>query len=229
MFHALFLLSFVALVPGLIHQIPMAALGAMLVYTGFRLASPKEFASVYKIGPEQLAVFVVTIVMVLWTDLLIGVASGIAVKFLIHMFNYAPFRSLFWSDVHVVEQDPQTYRVSLQHAAVFSNWVFIKHQLSKLDRQRDVILDLSDVHLVDHTVMEKLHEMEMEFEEAGRKFHVVGLDNHRQLSNHPHSARKRVGGGSTTLSPLPEKNANGAAMNGMPQPQSADDHESVLH
>jgi len=192
MFHGLFLLGFVALVPGLIHQIPMAALGAMLVYTGFRLASPREFANVYRVGPEQLAVFVTTIVGVLAVDLLVGVASGIAVKFLIHLFNYAPFRSLFWTDVDVVEQDSKTYRVTVHHAAVFSNWIFIKHKINKLDLDHDVILDLSEVHLVDHTVMERLHDMEREFDEAHRKLHVVGLDNHTKLSHHPHSARKRT-------------------------------------
>src|SRR5262249_11372229 len=81
LFHRLFLLSFVALVPMLIHRIPLAALAAMLVYTGFRLASPREFAKVYQIGREQLLVFVTTIVAVLATDLLIGIAVGIAVEF----------------------------------------------------------------------------------------------------------------------------------------------------
>lgn len=223
MYHGLFLLGFVALVPGLIHQIPMAALGAMLVYTGFRLASPKEFASVYKVGPEQLAVFVVTIVGVLAIDLLVGVALGIAVKFLIHLFNYAPFRSLFWSDVRVVEQDPKTYRVTVPHAAVFSNWIFIKHQINKLDHDHDVVLDLSEAHLVDHTVMEKLHEMEMEFEESGRKFHVVGLDEHKKLSQHPHSARKRV---SPKKSEMPSS-PNGVERNGAATHEPEDEHASI--
>ena len=79
LYHALFLLGFVALLPALIHRIPLAALGAMLVYTGFRLASPKEFLNAYRVGPEQLIVFVATVISTLATDLLIGIATGIAV------------------------------------------------------------------------------------------------------------------------------------------------------
>src|SRR5690606_4966253 len=62
-FHGLFLLLFVLLAPALIHQIPKAALAAMLVYTGYRLASPKEFIKTYQIGIDQLAIFVTTLVV----------------------------------------------------------------------------------------------------------------------------------------------------------------------
>src|SRR5262249_50059592 len=67
-FHGLFLLAFVLLGSQLIHRIPQAALAAMLVYTGFRLASPWEFVKAYKIGIEQLIVFLATIVATLATD-----------------------------------------------------------------------------------------------------------------------------------------------------------------
>jgi MFS superfamily sulfate permease-like transporter len=197
LFHGLFLLLFVALVPWLIHRIPLAALGAMLVYTGFRLASPREFASVYKVGPEQLLVFGTTLVAVLATDLLVGIAIGIGVKFLIHLVNYAPFRSLFLSDLTIQAQDEKTFRVRVRYAAVFSNWISLKRSVNSLDPGCNVILDLSETFLIDHTVMEKLHELQQEFEEAGRELCLTGLDNHRTFSDHPHAARKRaVGKGS---------------------------------
>ena len=71
----------------ILHRIPLAALAAMLVYTGYRLAHPTEFVHVWRIGQEQLLIFVATLVVVLATDLLIGVAAGILLKMAIHLAN----------------------------------------------------------------------------------------------------------------------------------------------
>ena len=76
-FHGSFLLASLLLIPGVLHHIPMAALAAMLVFTGTRLASPKEFKHSYHIGPEQLAIFVTTMIVTLATDLLLGVGAGL--------------------------------------------------------------------------------------------------------------------------------------------------------
>ncbi len=61
-YHGLFLLLCVALIPGVINKIPLAALAALLVITGYRLASPNEFISVYREGKDQFIVFISTIV-----------------------------------------------------------------------------------------------------------------------------------------------------------------------
>lgn len=192
MFHGLFLLLFVASVPWLIHKIPMAALGAMLVYTGFRLASPREFANIYMIGREQLVVFVVTIVSVLATDLLVGIMIGIAVKFLIHFMNGLPLGSVFMPPLTVEERDDKTYVIRVREAAVFTNWIPLRRRIQGLNSNRDVIVDLSETLLVDHTVMEKLHEMEREFEQQGRRLEITGLDAHFPFSEHPRAARKKA-------------------------------------
>jgi MFS superfamily sulfate permease-like transporter len=192
LFHGLFLLSFVALVPWLIHRIPLAALGAMLVYTGFRLASPREFAKVYKVGREQLLVFVTTIVAVLATDLLIGIGIGIAVEFFVYLIGYPPLRSLFVPAVTVEDRDAKTYVVRVRYAAVFSNWIALRGRVAGLDAGRDVVIDLSETVIVDHTVMEKLHELEKEFEESNRRLIITGLEKHEKFSEHPHAGRKKA-------------------------------------
>jgi hypothetical protein len=52
-------------------------------------------------------------------------------------------------------------------------------------------VDLTDAKLVDHTVMERLHELEEEFSRQGRRLHIRGLEQHRSFSTHPLSARKK--------------------------------------
>lgn len=192
MFHAIFLLAFVSLVPGLIHRIPLAALGAMLVYTGFRLASPREFAHMYKIGREQLLIFLTTLIVVLATDLLVGVAAGIAMKFTIHLVNGVSLREMFKQPLDVDDSDPQVVRVAVRDSVVFSSWIPFKVRLESLDPAKDVVVDLSQAHLVDHTAMEKLHQLQRDFELTGRKLELRGLDEHRALSGHPLAARKKT-------------------------------------
>lgn len=187
-FHGLFLLAFVLLLPNLIHRIPLAALGAMLVYTGFRLASPQEFLRTYRVGSEQFVVFVGTILATLATDLLIGIAVGIGLKVVYHLWHGVTPRRLFTT---VVEAEAEVLVV--KHAAVFGNWLGLRAAIVRFAEGRDVVVvDLSKTRLVDHSVMEKLHELERTFAAAGKHLHVVGLDGHRPLSTHPLAARKRV-------------------------------------
>ena len=196
LFHGVFLLLCVALLPGLIHHIPLAALAGMLIYTGFRLAHPREFMHVFKIGPEQFIIYVTTVVAVLATDLLVGIGIGIGVKFCIHMMNGVPLRAFFKPLIEVVEEDEHTYRVIAMRSAVFSNWILLRRQLvdAGLVHRKNLIVDLSDTDLVDHTVMEKLHELEGDFQREGLRLEVVGLEEHLPASEHPHATRKKLRG-----------------------------------
>ncbi len=188
MYHGLFLLLFVAFLPSLINQIPLAALGAMLVFTGYRLASPREFLHMYRVGPEQLVIFVATIVGVLATDLLSGIGIGILVKALIHLVNGAPPSALLRlrADVRREEAGPT---VAVQGAAVFSTWIGLKKRLDSLKGEAPVTLDLSQARLVDHTVMDRLAEMRKEFEKDGAALVVRGLEAHQAMAEDPTSAR----------------------------------------
>lgn len=192
--HAVFLIGFVALVPGLIHRIPLAALAAMLVYTGYRLASPREFINVFEIGAEQLVIFVATILGVLATDLLIGVGIGVATKFIIHVINGVPPREFFKPFLDVTEIDESTVQIDAAGSAVFSNWIPFRRQIEQIGlvQRNNVIVNLAGTRLVDSNVMEKLHELQAEFLRSGLRLEVVGLEEHRAFSGHPHAARRRT-------------------------------------
>ncbi len=190
-FHGVFLLAFVLMLPNLIHRIPLAALGAMLVYTGFRLASPHEFVRTYKIGLAQLVIFLTTVFMTLATDLLIGIFSGVVVKFLFNWWCGVPIRFTFRPAVAIERPEGLPARIRVWSAAVFSNWLSLKNTIQKEAANGDVILDLTHSCLVDHSVMEKLHELERDLSIGGRQLEVVGLDDHEPVSNHPKAARKK--------------------------------------
>jgi MFS superfamily sulfate permease-like transporter len=187
MFHGIFLLVFVALVPMLINRIPLAALAAMLVFTGFRLASPQEFKHMYHVGREQLIIFVSTILGVLATDLLVGIGIGILVKAVIHIVNGAPIASLFKANINV---DTESGTVSVEKSAIFSTWISLKSRIESLKGCPRVVVDLSKTALVDHTVMSNLEELSREFRESQRELIVSGLDDHEAISGHPQAARK---------------------------------------
>ena len=190
MYHGVFLLAFVALVPALIDRIPLSALAAMLVFTGFRLASPQEFIHMYKVGKEQFIVFVSTIIGVLATDLLVGIGIGILVKAIIHIINGAPIGSLFKPSIRLENVGGDTATVKVENSAVFSTWIALKNRIGGQNANK-IVVDLSNTKLVDHTVMANLDALSNEFVESDRELSVTGLEEHTQLSDHPLAARKK--------------------------------------
>lgn len=190
LWHGVFLLAFVALLPGLIHRIPLAALSAMLVYTGFRLASPSEFRHVLEIGREQLVIFVGTLIAVLATDLLIGIAIGIALKGVIHIYNGVPLSAVFKPRFEEQLRGGARVIQPLQQA-VFGNWLQLRRRIvTALAANESVVVDLSASTLVDHTTMDHLQELERQFQQAGLSLEITGLDEHLGFSEHPLSARR---------------------------------------
>jgi MFS superfamily sulfate permease-like transporter len=191
-FHGVFLLVFVALFPGLIHQIPLSALSAMLIATGFRLAAPKEFYKTFKIGVEQLVIFLITIAVTLASDLLIGIALGIITKFIIHFANGLPPKQAFKPLFSVNTPSENEFVVDVFHSAVFSNYLQLKKSLDSLPRGKKITIDFSNTALVDHTVMENLHHYQHEYKQNGGEFIISGLEKHHPVSDHPLAARKAV-------------------------------------
>ncbi len=86
-FHALFLVGFVLIFQEQLRRIPLAALAAILVYTGYKLANPESFRKIIRIGKEQVLIFLTTLITTLFTNLITGIAAGILVTFY-HSYDY---------------------------------------------------------------------------------------------------------------------------------------------
>jgi MFS superfamily sulfate permease-like transporter len=161
------------------------------VFTGLRLAAPSVLIHMAKIGSEQLFLFVVTITLTLVEDLLVGIMGGIFAKLIIQLINGAPFSSLFKATAVAHDDGPDTVRLAVTKAAIFSNLFSLKRQIARVDPAKHLTLDFSATRLVDHTVMEYLHGLAQELARDDRRLVVTGLEHHAPLSAHQFAARKR--------------------------------------
>ncbi|WP_445711361.1 SulP family inorganic anion transporter [Flavobacterium sp.] len=191
-FHGVFILAFVLLAAPILEMIPNAALAAMLITVGIKLAHPKEFVHTFKIGKEQLAIFLVTIFFTLFEDLLVGIAAGIILKMIIHLINGTPISSFFKAPA-LVSFEGNNYLVEIDKAAIFTNYLGVKRKLDSIPPGFNITIDLKKTKLVDHSVMENLEHFKNDYESNDKStVTIVGLENHKPLSEHPLSGRKKI-------------------------------------
>jgi carbonic anhydrase len=158
--NAVFLLAFLFVVPGLISLIPKATLGAILIFTGWRMAHPSIARHLSHIGREQVALYAVTVVVTLFTDLLIGVLVGTVLKLVILMLYARPAGERpevtggFWSTLRDMFRDPVTEVVGdgARRKYVVTRPLVCFNSYKLLERLEDSQDDASQVEVEDLTV-----------------------------------------------------------------------------
>jgi MFS superfamily sulfate permease-like transporter len=149
--HGMLLLLCVALIPNLLNLIPKAALAAVLIFTGYKLAKPALFVAFYKKGWDQFMPFVITIAAILATDLLKGVVIGIFLGL------FYVLRSNFRTSVMVVS-DTNRYLFRLRKDVSFLNKAIIKNRLEKVPENGYVLIDASRADFIDRDVIEVIED-----------------------------------------------------------------------
>lgn len=190
-FHASFLLIFLLVGKSIIELIPLAALATMLIYTGFRLASPKEFKHMAQIGKAQLLIFLTTLVVVLLTDLLIGIASGIVLKIIIHIIYGTKPLNIFKANL-TQEKDKNTEGivVKIEGVLIFSNYLSFKSMMTKIiTDNKSIKLDFSQIRLMDHTFQSRLSELISDWKHEGATVTQCNLTHLKSVSEHPMAAK----------------------------------------
>lgn len=148
-YHGILLLLCVAFIPVLLNHIPKAALAAILILTGYKLAKPSLFISFYKKGWDQFLPFVLTITAILFTDLLKGVLIGIGAGI------FFVIRSNFRTAVTVVN-DGNQYLIRFRKDVSFLNKPLVKSQLEKIPANSYVRIDASRADFIDVDIIETI-------------------------------------------------------------------------
>ncbi len=197
-FHAFFLLVFIVLFSTQLERIPLSALMAILVFTGYKLAAPKNLIKMFTIGKEQLLIYSITLISTLQIGLVAGIVIGTTTTFIIHVLttkNFELFTRNFLKPNVLMFQESEgegQYYVSVKHFCTFINFFRLKAKLDNVPETEVVIVDLSLCEFVDHTVMDSLSAYQELFEKRGGRFEVIGLDTHSADSSHPFAIRKLV-------------------------------------
>ncbi|MDG1528021.1 MAG: SulP family inorganic anion transporter [Polaribacter sp.] len=194
-FHAAFLVLFILLFATELRKIPLAALAAILVYTGYKLASPENIKKVFKIGKEQLLIFLITLIVTISTSLITGIIVGILSTFIIHIFINKDIllfvRNLLKPNVLMFKEDGK-YFVSVDNFSSFLNYTKLKSKLNQIPENEEVIIDFSLCDFVDHSVMENMNSYAETFKRKGGHLEIIGLDNYSTRSEHPFALRKNI-------------------------------------
>ncbi len=148
--HGIFLLLFVILIPTLINKIPLSALAAILVFTGYKLAKIPLFQEFYRKGLDQFIPFVITIIAILMSDLLIGILVGIIVGL------FFLIRSNFKSAILVVH-DKNNYLIRLRKDVSFLNKPIIKKKLESVPANSSVLIDATRADFIDKDIIEEVN------------------------------------------------------------------------
>ena len=157
MMHGGLLLVFVVIAPGILNMIPLASLAAILLVTGYKLASVKMFRDFYAKGMNQFIPFITTVVAIVFTDLLIGTLLGLACS--VFFLLRANFSNSF-HERHEIHPQGEVIRLKLSQEVSFLNRGALLDRLSSLPANSNVVLDASDTQFIDHDVLEIIREFD---------------------------------------------------------------------
>ena len=207
-YNALFLIVYILLGRDLINLIPYSALGAIVLYTGYRLCAPKVWKHIAQIGGEQLFVFATTVLVTVTTDLLWGIAAGILAKLLLEVAivtrvergnpdgresigltlrrRLGETGELFRDPVVKSVSSGNSYHMYFGRPMVCFNSMHLNRELGAIPSgATSVVMHVTDmVTLIDHTTATILMEFAESFRLSGRGIAtIVGLDKLRARSH----------------------------------------------
>ena len=175
--HGVFLLLSVMFLSHYLNTIPLACLAAILLHTGYKLANPVLFKTFYQKGMSQFLPFVITVIAILVTDLLKGMAIGMVIGlFFVIRANYHAAITLI--------QDGSHYLLSLNKDVSFLNKALLRKFILSIPEQSTVTIDASKAKFIDHDIMETIEDFLAAAPDDNIKVEVIELHGKENIKKH---------------------------------------------
>ncbi|KXK42332.1 MAG: sulfate transporter [Bacteroidetes bacterium OLB11] len=186
--HGLFLLTSVLTIPQLLNKIPLAILAAILLVIGIKLAKPSVFKHFFKKGKYQFIPFIFTVVAVVFTDLLTGVAIGMGISIFSILKGNLKRAYYFRKEEY---HDGDIINIHLAQEVSFLNKAAILFTLDAIPENSKVIINASDTVYIAHDILDSLKEyrdIRAKIKNIDIKF--IGFKDEYQLENSETDIRK---------------------------------------
>ena len=186
-YHGIILLLCAMAIPAILNLIPLASLAAILFLVGYKLAKPSLFKQMYRLGQTHFIPFMVTILGIVFTDLLMGIGMGLVVAIFYVLYNNYRKPFLFESDRHLKDG---VIWLELAEDVTFINKASIQRTLTQIPDGSKVVIDASKSINIDQDVIEIIEEFEtnakyrdIELEIIERKMKGVKANQAREIEN----------------------------------------------
>lgn len=179
--HGLFLLLAVLLIPFLLNKIPYASLASILLITGFNLTPPKLYSNMWNMGRKQFVPFMITIIVILSTDLLIGVSIGLLISI------YYIVQSNFKIEYNITQTNHlgiETQYIKLNHNVTFLNKVKLRKTLDEVPEYSILTIDGSESRLIDYDILEIISEYKRKAHDRHIELHLINIEKVKVMAVH---------------------------------------------
>lgn len=158
-FHGILLIIAILFLTPLLNVVPLSALAAILLLTGYKLAQPKLFIQLYQKGWKQFLPFIVTIVAIMLTDLLIGIMIGLVLSalFILHSNMHSGVKVIHEKHLH-----GSLTRIELAQNVSFLNRATLLSVLNKIKRHETVVIDASNTVYIDPDLYQVIQEFQQD-------------------------------------------------------------------
>jgi MFS superfamily sulfate permease-like transporter len=180
--HGVFLLISVMTIPALLNEIPLSVLAAILLIVGYKLAKPALFLKMYQMGWKQFLPFIVTVLGIIFTDLLVGIGLGLIVGIAVILIK--SYQNSHFLHIEDKSNGKAKLKMTLAEEVTFLNKGAILDQLDKLPEDSYLELDIQKTRYLDYDIVEILED----FSEKARNKNIdIKIISERGIIENPDS------------------------------------------